>query len=217
MDPTIADGDREVLTSHDLLAVETFGYTLRSGINIPPEAGDVQAVANVPGNVLTLSGAVVDLDSDASQVEIRLLNESGGELRVEPVAITNPVGSRVTSYSREFNLGQLPGLRRVMITARDIQGHFSQVVTTDVIFDGAQGRPTLSKVTYNGKKLKIKGQGLTGTLLVEVNGVVVAEALGAGGKVVVKARPNALNIASGANLVRVIGGNLRSDAATLNF
>ena len=79
--------------------------------------------------------------------------------------------------------------------------------------------PTITKASYNGKKLKLKGTGFIDGAEVEINGVAIASSLvvnakGSGKKLEIKAPQNELNIQSGANQVEVIVNGVRSNAFT---
>jgi hypothetical protein len=82
--------------------------------------------------------------------------------------------------------------------------------------------PTISNVSYNGRKLQIKGKRFAGDVQVEINGVIVTSALtfsvnSAGKKVQIKASQSALNLLSGTNQVRVISNGVASDAFAFSF
>ncbi|HEY9231133.1 MAG TPA: hypothetical protein VIS78_03280 [Blastocatellia bacterium] len=78
--------------------------------------------------------------------------------------------------------------------------------------------PTVSNVTYSGVKLKIKGKGFTGTVQVEINGVVIAPPLAlsnSGRKLQIKGDAATLNLRSGDNQIRVFNDGIESN--TLAF
>jgi hypothetical protein len=82
--------------------------------------------------------------------------------------------------------------------------------------------PTLTDATYSGKKLRLKGSGLSGQVDVEINGQVVSSGLtitlnDAANKLVVKAKQAVLNLQSGANQIVVIANGARSNAFTLTL
>ena len=85
---------------------------------------------------------------------------------------------------------------------------------------GPAGGPTINNVVYNGAKLKIKGKGFTGTLQLEINGVVVAPPLGfsnSSKKLQIKADAGTLNLHSGSNQIRVLNDGLPSDIFVLSL
>ena len=84
------------------------------------------------------------------------------------------------------------------------------------------GTPTIRSVSFNGKKLKVKGAGFSGQVELEINGVVVATTAeltisGNGKKLQIKSSQSALNIQSGSNQAQVISNGVRSNAFTFSF
>jgi hypothetical protein len=82
--------------------------------------------------------------------------------------------------------------------------------------------PTLTDASYSGKKLRLKGSGLSGQVDLEINGLVVSSGLtitlnDAASKLVVKAKQAVLNLQSGANQIVVIANGARSNAFTLTL
>jgi hypothetical protein len=92
-------------------------------------------------------------------------------------------------------------------------------VVTDV---AAAHAPTITNVSFNGKKLKLKGIGFSGAVEIEINNLVVASTQeltisGSGKKLQIKSSQSALNIQSGLNQVQVISNGMRSNAFTFSF
>lgn len=80
--------------------------------------------------------------------------------------------------------------------------------------------PTITNVIYNGVKLKIKGKGFSGTVQVEINGVVVAPPLDlslSGKKLQIKADATSLNLQTGANQIRVLNNGVQSNTFALSL
>jgi hypothetical protein len=80
--------------------------------------------------------------------------------------------------------------------------------------------PTITSANYTGVKLKIKGKGFTGTLQVEINGLVVAPPLGissSGKKLIIKGDAAALNLHSGDNQIRILSDGLQSNTLALSL
>lgn len=80
--------------------------------------------------------------------------------------------------------------------------------------------PTISNVVYTGTKLKIKGKNLSGSLQVEINGVVIAPPLdisASGKKLTIKADAATLNLHGGDNQIRVLNGSTPSNIFALTF
>jgi hypothetical protein len=79
------------------------------------------------------------------------------------------------------------------------------------------GTPSITKVSFNGKKLKITGRGFSGQVEVEINSVAVpttaeTKVNGSGKKLQIKASQSELNLHSGSNQVQVISNGVRSNA-----
>jgi hypothetical protein len=87
---------------------------------------------------------------------------------------------------------------------------------------GDIGGPKLSKASYGGGKLRVKGKRFSDPLELEINGRVVAPTTGiemrsSGRKLVVEAEPEGLNLRGGANRVRVVSGGLRSNILVMDM
>ena len=82
--------------------------------------------------------------------------------------------------------------------------------------------PDLTKASFNGKKLKLTGNGFSGQVEVEINGQAVATATemkisSNGKKLQIKASQSELNLQSGTNRVVVISNGIRSNAFAFNL
>ncbi|HEX5732993.1 MAG TPA: NF038122 family metalloprotease [Blastocatellia bacterium] len=98
-----------------------------------------------------------------------------------------------------------------------------RIVGFSIVTDGgvADG-PTVRNISFNGKKLKVKGTGFSGQVELELNGLVVATAAeltisSNGKKLQIKSTQSALNIQSGSNQAYVISNGVRSNAFTFTF
>ncbi|MCI0488632.1 MAG: NF038122 family metalloprotease [Blastocatellia bacterium] len=85
-----------------------------------------------------------------------------------------------------------------------------------------EGGPDISKATFNGAKMVIKGKGLSGNLELEVNFEIVApplriKAKPSGKKLKITGNQDELNLHPGANQVRVIKDGLRLKVVVLNL
>lgn len=105
--------------------------------------------------------------------------------------------------------------RRDTITENDLAAlrSFGYTVVGDASSSDA---PTIKNASFNGRKLKLKGKKFTGTLQVEINGLVLdssieLDANSSGKKLEIKASQSALNLLSGTNQVRVIGNGVASN------
>ncbi|MCI0485865.1 MAG: NF038122 family metalloprotease [Blastocatellia bacterium] len=221
MDPTIARGEREIITSHDLIALEAFGYQIKGGTDIPPEAGDF--LGDLDGDSLTITGAIADFDGDVAQAQVQLLG-SFGQILSQPALF--PIvsdGSAISGFELTlFGLEQLRAATQASITLTDGGGGQSSTVRASILL-GDIGAPTVTQVTYNnGKKLVIKGKDFANGIQIEINGVVVAPPRNAnvnasGKKIKVKGNSEVMNLDPGPNRVRVILNGLRSDIFILNL
>ncbi len=80
----------------------------------------------------------------------------------------------------------------------------------------------ISFISFNGRKLKIKGKGFSGQVELEINGLVVAftselTLSSSGKKLQIKSSQTELNIQSGSNQVQVISNGVRSNAFAFSF
>jgi hypothetical protein len=109
------------------------------------------------------------------------------------------------------------------------EGQRADITDNDLLAFNAMGyrlktslgsAPTIANVTYNGAKLVIKGSGFSGTMQVEINGIVVAPPLGFGDsskKLKLKANSSTLNLHFGSNQVRVLSNGIASNTFTLSL
>jgi hypothetical protein len=215
MDPKIARGERVVISENDVAAMNTFGYMAKSG---PVNEGDSPTIGSVAGSlsgdVLTMTGSVSDGQGDIAQAQLTLLNSQGNTVAQSAAVGVNLAGATSTSFTLQFNgLNVYPTATRASLIFIDARGNRSSGATAD--FGQADaGGPKVTKVSYSGSKLTIKGNGLTGQLQLEINGVVVASVNNSSNKKLkVSGNSSKLNITSGPNRVRVIKNNLRSNIA----
>ncbi|MGA9773275.1 MAG: NF038122 family metalloprotease [Blastocatellia bacterium] len=105
--------------------------------------------------------------------------------------------------------------QRDTITDNDLAAlrSFGYTVVGDVSSSDA---PTIKNVSFNGRKLKIKGKKFNGVLQVEINGLVLASTLeldvnNAARKLEIRASQSVLNLLGGTNQVRVISNGVASN------
>ena len=84
----------------------------------------------------------------------------------------------------------------------------------------APDAPTITKISFNGKKLKVVGKGFVGQVQLEINGQVIASTIemkinSSGKKIQIKASQSELSLNGGTNQVQVISNGVRSNAFTL--
>lgn len=111
--------------------------------------------------------------------------------------------------------------QRKTITSNDVAalGWFGFALADNQNTDGA---PNISKVSFSGTKLVIKGSGFKGVIQVEINGQIVSSTLNvgvndSGSKIKIKASPGALNLNAGANQLRVISDGLASNTVSIEL
>jgi hypothetical protein len=84
----------------------------------------------------------------------------------------------------------------------------------------APDAPSITRISFNGKKLKVTGKGFVGQVQLEINGQVIASTIemkinGSGKKIQIKASQSELSLQGGSNQVLVISNGVRSNAFTL--
>lgn len=215
MDPTIAFGARNVIGPNDLRALDAMGYRLVGNPGEDPAIGFAEG--NLDGDVLTLTGVVSDAQGDITQAQVTLLATNGNILRQDAPVPVN-FGDAITA---SFNIAvegliDVPAATVAQIVFRDGDGNSSNAVTVD--FGKAdEGGPSLKKVNLNGSKLIIKGSGLKGQILVEVNGIAIASGNNTKNKLKLPGGRAANNLQSGPNRIRVTVNGLRSNIVVLNL
>lgn len=215
MDPTIAFGEHVVIGANDLLALDTMGFRLRDNPNGKPFLR--AATGNLVGNVLVITGTVVDTQGDISQLQITLLNSAGSILQQNaPVPVNLGTADTINFNVNVNNLGNFPTATQAQIAFIDQAGNTSNALTVD--FGKADaGGPNLKKVTLNinNSTISIKGSGLRGQVQVEVNGVIPIGGASDNNKKLTLST-TALNLQQGPNRFRLIINNLRSNIVIVN-
>ena len=219
MEVGLPTGARQVMTANDLLAIKMMGYKLKSGIEIAPELGDISA--RVQGDVLTITGLVVNIGGEVIEAQVKLLDDSGNALAEYPPAAFNPGELSIAGFTLEFpGIDQWRAATQASMTLLDGPGNRSASLTTGIL-KGDSGGPNLASLSFNGSVLKIKGKRLSGLLNLEVNGELVpisnVTVKGSGKKAQIEATSAELQLSGGPNCVRVISDGLRSNAVILNL
>ena len=187
-----------------------------SGGNSAPAINRLQA--DLTGDELTLTGAAADPDGDITQAQVNLLDAAGQIVgHTDPFAVSFGSATADTFRLTVNNLNAFPAAVVASLTLIDRRGNRSAAAAAD--FSGADaGGPTVSNASYNGSKLMIKGAGFGNQVLIEINGRVVSISPSAGvGKLKLKGSPEHFNLRDGANRLRVLNGNLRSNLFVLTF
>jgi hypothetical protein len=211
MDPTVDLAQVGSITQNEVTTLEKLGWTLKGG-SAPTLDG---VTASLAGNVLTVEGMITDPDADAKSAQVVLLDAAGAELgtALTPSEITIGAGA-TASFIMKFNdLSAVLTATQARVTFLDRRLNVSASSTAD--FSKAEaGGGTIASATYNGKKLTIQGTGFTGTVQLEINGVVpsgITVKVAKGTKVSSKATATALGLKTGANRVRVLVGGKYSN------
>jgi hypothetical protein len=218
MEVEIMNGKRQVLTSHDLIALDLMGYELRKGIPLVPEPGDL--AGSLQGDMLKLTGLASNAGQDQFQAAVSVLDESGQVLTEYPPVAYDPGDATIASYEFEFSgLNQLRSATQATLTLIDRLGNRSTKVTTSLL-GGDSGGPRLLNVSFDGNTMRIKAKRLNSQLSLEINGVLIIPSnvkVISSKKIQVNGNASELNLSSGANRVRVINNGLRSNIMMLNL
>lgn len=216
MDPQQRFAEQFGVSGNDIIALKAMGYRLvGEATDHAPYVGSLKG--NLQGDSLSVTGAVYDIDSDVSIVQISLLDSFGNILREDAPAAFGS-GEKVSDFI--FNLIGLDALpaavgARVLFT--DNAGNASEPIIAGFNLADAGG-PTITSATFNGSKLVIKGKDLSGQLEIEINGAVVAtKDNGSNKKAKIKGKAAALNLRDGANRLRVRRNGARSNIAVMIF
>jgi hypothetical protein len=214
MDPTGADGDLDKLTQVDLDTLDFIGFDVKDLITVDSVG------VTVSGNTLNVAVGVTSANRRVASVRTSLLNSSDQVLGTPIVTTVGAVDVVQTEVSVPVSIAGALTATKVSVVAVDGDGVQSAATVLD--FSVAEpGGGNITAVSHNGKKLVITGTGFTGTLTVEVNGVIVAPPLtiklkGGGAKIQVKANAATLGLVTGTNRIRVTSNGAFSNLFFLN-
>ena len=200
MDPTIADGQQEDITSNDLLAFDTIGYRFTAA----PTISIGNLVGNLVGNTLTITG-LGQSSSPISLADVTLLDIQGTPL-VDLPSTPLSIGTSGAFTLQFANLDDVPAATAARVILRDNAGNVSAGTVAD--FSGFEnGAPVVTNVKLKGSKLKLTGDGFVSSMQLEVNGQ--PSALPAGSKVKPTGKKATINLSavtlrSGANRIRLL-------------
>jgi hypothetical protein len=214
MEVGIPAGKRQVMTSNDLLALQLMGYELRSGSQIVPEPALLRG--KIQGDALILTGMAANISGGMMQARIKLLDDAGLAITEYPPVSFNPDSFPISSYTFHLSgLGQWAAAAEASLTFIDDLGNHSATITGSIL-SGDDGGPVLKRVSFSEGEVSIKGKRLIGQLSIEVNGVVVSTVTGGSNKKL-KIAAAGLNLAKGANRLRIIKDGLVSNILMLNL
>lgn len=226
-----------------LLVTQSSSPALRTGTyfvavaNFGPGAANFQVVANITGGStgdsppritnlkadligdnLKLAGTVVDADGDVVQAQSDLLNSSGARVGgTDPFSVNFGNLTSIIFTLEISNLNEIPTALLASLSFIDKRGNRSSAVIAD--FSNADaGGSSLKSVSYNGSKMILKGEGLSGEIEIEINGELVLGGFSsADRKLKIKGSPNGLNIRGGFNRMRLYRGGWRSNLVVFEF
>jgi hypothetical protein len=180
--------------------------------------------ASLTGNNLTLKGTAADAGGDLTEANATFLDGSG-----RAVGTSSPFPYNFGSLAAStftITIGQMqsfPQAVSVQLTVIDSAGNVSAPVTAS--FGNADpAGPTVSSVSFDGRNdiMIIKGDGFTGQLQLEINGLIVAPPLkikfkGGGTKLKIAGSGTDLNLKNGPNRLKVLSSGLRSNIVVLTL
>lgn len=216
MDPTLDLGGPNPITHDDLDALDAMGYQVARDFESVPVILDL--AASLDGDDLSLTGTAADPNGDIVQAQVKLLDGSGLEVaETFPFVVDLGTSPEVSFWIAISGLSDFPTGVQAMLTLIDRDGNTSTPFVAG--FDQSDvGGPSLNSVILNGKKLKVKGKGLDGSIALEINGVIVATGINENAKrVIVKGSPFSLNLRSGPNRIRARKDGLWSNIYILDL
>lgn len=214
MDPTGADGDLDELKQVDLDTLDFIGFDVKDMITVD------SVTATVTGTTLNVVTGVTSANRRIASVRTTLLDSANQVLGTPIVTNVGTVGEVQTEVSYPVPFATALTAAKVSVVATDGDGIQSAATVLDFsVAEPGGGNVTLAK--HNGKKLTITGTGFTGTLTLEVNGVIVAPPIAikikaGGAKLNIKGSAAALGLVAGTNRIRVTSNGAFSNLYFLN-
>lgn len=215
MDPQQRLGLLLDVTANDVEALRAMGYRR---VGAPRESAPFVTIdSELDGSILTLRGRIHDIEGDASSIRIMLLDSDGTLLHSE-LRDVELSGERIAPY--EFTIAGLddwPSAVTASVVARDSAGNES-LATDSGFAEGDVDGPVVRSVTYNGRKLTIRGLHLDGvSVAVEINGIATpADGAVTRRKIRIRRPAGELGLNPGPNRIRVIRDGARSNAVVLD-
>jgi len=214
MDPTGADGDRDELRQVDLDTLDFIGYDVKDIITVD------SVTAAAAGTTLNVNVAITSANRRIASVRATLLDSANQPLGSPIETAVNSSGEVSGDVDIPIAIGSVPTVTKVSVTATDGDG----IVSAPTVLDFSVAEPgggNITSVKHNGKKLTITGTGFTGTLALEVNGVIVAPPIAikiksGGAKLNIKGNNATLGLVTGTNRIRVSSNGAFSNLVFLN-
>src|SRR5262249_22438884 len=209
-------------------ATSTLNYSVTATVTGGSSGSSTPAILNLAaslvGNTLTLKGTATDSGGDLSQANAVFVDGSG-----HAVGTTSPFPYNFGSVSASLftitigNMQSYPQAVSVTLTVIDSAANVSAPLTAS--FGNADpGGPTVNSVTFDGRNnvMIIKGDGFTGNLQLEINGMIVApppkiKLKGRGTKLKIAGSGSDLNLKNGPNRLRMLNDGLHSNILVLTL
>src|SRR5262249_5048677 len=178
-------------------------------------------IADLVGDVLTVSGIVTNAGSLQGQLDLTLSDANGKTVFDTGAVLTNFSSATRSNFLYQVtNMAAYPSAVVATVVIINGQGTHSSPVSAN--FDnGDAGGPVINRVSYNSGLLQIVGGPFSGTLQLLVNDVQVAPPAkfrikGGGSKLKIAASAKSLNLNSGPNRIRLLDNSLRSNIVVFN-
>ncbi|HEY6329336.1 MAG TPA: S53 family peptidase [Blastocatellia bacterium] len=195
----------------------SFGVQNLPVMGVPAAPTINQLSARLAGDTLTLQVQATDPSETIASAQSTFLDsgQNGvGQSPPNPIAVRHSMS--VIFAATVSGLSNFPTAENVSLVLTDKFGQQSSPVTAN--FSAADpGGPKLSTATLGKNGLAVKGSGLGGKLLLEVNGVIVGTKGGSGTSKTFSGTQTTLNLHSGINRVRVERNSLFSNIFLLQI
>jgi subtilase family serine protease len=195
----------------------SFGVQDLPVMGVPAAPTISQLSARLAGDTLTLQVQATDPAETIASTESTFLDAnqtSVGQSPSSPIAVRH--STSVIFTATVSGLASFPTAENVSFGLTDKFGQQSPPVTAN--FSAADpGGPKLSTATLGKNGLVVKGTGLGGRLMLEVNGVIVGTKSGSGASKTFNGTETTLNLRPGVNRIRVERNSLFSNIFLLQI
>jgi hypothetical protein len=209
-------------------SISAMNFTVTATVTTPGTGGGAPPAvtalkADLFGNTLTLTGTATDTQNPMTLADVAIMDGTG-----KIVGDTSPFvfafGASPSSFAISLtHMENYPsGITASLIVIDSGGGHSTAVTAT---FGNADsGGPQINSVSFDdvGGLMLIKGDGFTGQLQLEINGLIVAppariKIKGGGSKLKIPASGATLNLHNGMNRLRMINNGERSSIVVLTL